>query len=147
MAGTSTSITISTSAEHLFNILKDVSAYPEFIPEMKKISILSEDDQKARIEHHTKIMGFSVDYTLDYQFDPPYRLSWSFVKGNRMKNNVGSWQLVPKGEHEVEATYNISVEVGALVPKKIVDQLMKVQLPTLMNQFKKRAESLYEKGV
>lgn len=142
MAGTSISINISTSMEDFFDLIKDVPSYPEFIPEIKKVKVISEDDDGARIEHKTKIMGFSVDYTLDYKYEAPNKISWTFVKGNRMKDNVGSWTLVSKGDHEIEATYEISVTVGALVPKKIVDQLMQVQLPSLMKQFKKRSESL-----
>jgi coenzyme Q-binding protein COQ10 len=72
-------------------------------------------------------------------------VSWTFVDGDFMKDNKGSWQLEEQGEGVTKATYNIEVALGPLVPKTIVNALVDTSLPKLLENFKKRAEALAAK--
>jgi hypothetical protein len=71
----------------------------------------------------------------------PNRVSWTFVQGEVMKDNVGAWTLEAAGEGKTRATYSIEMRLGPLVPKAIVNTLVDASLPKMLEAFKKRAES------
>ena len=60
-----------------------------------------------------------------------------------MKSNVGGWTLKDLGDGRTEATYSLNVTVkGIFVPSSIVHKLTEGTLPTTLENFKRRAESL-----
>jgi len=140
MAGVTTSVTVNTSIEKFYEVIRDVKSYPEFIPEMKKVNVISMDDTDGEVKYDLKIMGFGVSYTLKLKMTSPTEISWTFVKGTKMKDNTGYWKLKKIDDNTTEAEYKVELKLGALVPKKFTDQLTKVGLPALMKQFKERAE-------
>jgi len=142
MAGVTTKLTVNAPIEKFFEVIADVDSYPEFIPEMKSIKVISMSDTDGEVKYDLKIMGFSVSYTLKLQKTAPTELSWTFVKGTKMKDNTGHWKLTKIDDNTTEAEYKVELKLGALVPKKFSDQLTKVGLPNLMKQFKERVESL-----
>ena len=142
MAGVVTTITVNAPIEKFYEVITDVESYPEFIPEMKSVKVLSMTDTDGEVEYNLKIMGFSVSYTLKLKKNPPTELTWTFVKGTKMKDNQGHWKLKKIDDNTTEAEYKVELKLGALVPKKFTDQLTKVGLPALMKQFKDRVESL-----
>jgi len=142
MAGVTTNLTVNAPIEKFYEVISDVESYPEFIPEMKKIKVISMSDTDGEVKYDLKIMGFGVSYTLKLQKNAPTELSWTFVKGTKMKDNTGYWKLKKIDDNTTEAEYKVELRLGALVPKKFTDQLTKVGLPALMKQFKERAENL-----
>ena len=142
MAGVTTNLTVNVPIEKFYEVISDVESYPEFIPEMKAIKVISMSDTDGEVKYDLKIMGFSVSYTLKLKKNAPTELSWTFVKGTKMKDNQGYWKLKKIDDNTTEAEYKVELKLGALVPKKFTDQLTKVGLPALMKQFKERAENL-----
>jgi hypothetical protein len=66
---------------------------------------------------------------------------WTFVKGELMRDNRGSWTLESLPDGKTRATYAIEVGVGPLVPRSIVNVLVDQSLPKMLEAFKKRVES------
>jgi ribosome-associated toxin RatA of RatAB toxin-antitoxin module len=59
------------------------------------------------------------------------------------KVNRGGWTLKPlENGEKTEATYDVEVEVGFLVPKKISNMLVGQSLPDTLRRFKERAEEI-----
>ncbi len=142
MPGATTKITVNTSIEKFYEVISDFESYPEFIPEMKDIKVNSMNEKQGEIEFALKMMGMSIEYTLKFEFDAPKEAKWTFVKGNKMKDNTGYWKLTAIDKNKVEAEYHAELTLGALIPGAVADTLVKVGLPNLMKQFKDRAESL-----
>ncbi len=143
MAGATKVITIDTSLEKFYEVVYDVNKYPEFIPEMEKVNVLSMDEEKGEVKYEIKLMGMKLNYTLKLSFDKPNGMSWSFVKASKfMKDNSGYWKLKSLGENQVEAEYHVELKLGRLVPKSVEKTLAGAGLPALLKQFKERAESL-----
>jgi ribosome-associated toxin RatA of RatAB toxin-antitoxin module len=69
-------------------------------------------------------------------------MSWTFIEGEMMRDNKGSWQLEPEGEGKTKATYTVEMALGPLVPKTIVNALVDTSLPKMLDAFKKRVESI-----
>jgi len=140
MAKASRSVVIDASPELCYQVVTDLAKYPEFVDELKAVKILSEQENKMRAEFTAKVIK-EIKYTLDLTGEPGKVWKWTLVKGF-MKKNDGLWLFKDLGDGRTEATYEVDVEFGLLVPSSVVKMLNEVNLPKMLNAFKKRIESL-----
>jgi coenzyme Q-binding protein COQ10 len=84
----------------------------------------------------------TIKYALRVKEEKPKKISWTFISGDFMKDNKGSWVLEDLGGGKTKATYSIEMAFGMLVPKTVVNTLAESQLPSMMEAFKKRAETV-----
>ena len=93
--------------------------------------------------------SFIVDepsaFSVRMKAERPLKLSWTMTRGEMMKENSGSWTLKPVAGG-TEATYDIDLKLGALVPSFIEKALAESSLPGMLQNFKKQAEKLYPKA-
>ena len=140
MAGATRSITINAPQEKVFDVIADVERYPDFLPEVKKITVSNKRGAESDVHYVAEVVK-TIKYTVHLKEERPKRVSWTFVDGEFMKDNRGSWDLEDLGNGTTKATYNNEVTLGALVPKTIVNALVDTSLPKLLENFKKRAEA------
>lgn len=132
-------IKIDAPIQKVFSTIRDFQSYPTFV---KGTSSAKESKLKDSV-----VVDFEIDvikkisYRLSFQFTEPTLIEWKFVKGDLMKKNSGRWVLVPLDDKTTQASYEIDIDFGWMVPKMIVDQLTKTQLPEMLDAFKKRAEA------
>lgn len=140
MAGANRSITINAPIDTVYGVVSDVERYPEFLPEVKGVRTFNRQGNQFDAQYTAEIVK-TIKYTLRLTEQKPKKLSWTFIEGEFMKDNVGGWTLEDLGNGQTKATYEIEVTVGLLVPKTIVNALVDNQLPKMMEAFKKRAEA------
>jgi coenzyme Q-binding protein COQ10 len=138
MAGATASTLIHAPIEKVFEVITDYARYPEFLPEVKKVKVGPKANGRCEVEYEAALMK-TIHYTLRMQEDAPRGVTWTFVKGDFMKDNKGGWALEASGDG-VKATYTIEVGLSALVPKTIVNALVGSSLPKMLEAFKQRAE-------
>ncbi len=132
--------TIKAPIEYCFQAVRDFEAYPDFLKTTKSAK---EQKKKASIEVDFTINVIKeISYTLRFEEKPPYELRWVFVSGDLIKSNTGAWLFKSMSDTQTEATYQIDISFGWLVPKMIVDQITQTQLPETLEAFRKRAEKL-----
>ncbi|HUU02896.1 MAG TPA: SRPBCC family protein [Myxococcota bacterium] len=133
---------VGVAPEKIFDIIADFDSYPEFLSHLGMVAVKTESgagDRKV-VTQSVKKMGKVVSYTLDYTFDRPRKISWTFVKGQMMKDNRGSWTFEELSEGHTKITYSAEVKFGMLVPGSLVSMMISKELPQLLDAFKKRAE-------
>ena len=140
MPGASRSIVFNAPLDKCFAVIADYERYPDFLPEVKRIRTSNRRGNEVDVHYEAEVVKV-IKFTLHLKEEKP-RVSWSFIEGEFMKDNKGGWLLEDLGEGKTKATYTIEVAVGALVPKTIVNALVDTQLPKLLENFKKRIESL-----
>jgi coenzyme Q-binding protein COQ10 len=144
MAQASRSIVIDVSPDTLFDVIVDYEKYPEFLPEVKKVKIEHGSGAVKEVTYTVDIKAKVINYTLRHTADKPAKLAWTMIKGEMMKGNDGAWVLKPGPKAgSTEATYNIDLKLSALVPSFIEKALAEQQLPSLLANFKARAEKLH----
>src|SRR5690349_7313831 len=112
MAGATKSITINASPEKCFGVICDYEKYAEFLPEVRGVKVLDRKPGEARVAYDVDLGIKRVKYTLTHREETPKRMVWSFVEGEVMKDNKGSWVLEDAGGGQTRATYNIEVALG-----------------------------------
>jgi len=142
------SIDIRVPPERIFEVVQDYAKYPEFIPDLRRVSVLRKAGTQQDVEFEVELslplgMRKRIRYSLAINAEPPRSVRWSLISGEVLKGNNGSWSFRPRGQDCTEATYTIEIAFGPLVPKVISNFLAEQSLPKLLAQFKARAESLF----
>ncbi|MBM7115761.1 type II toxin-antitoxin system RatA family toxin [Archangium primigenium] len=140
MAGATRSIVINAPPEKLFDVITNYDKYGEFLSEVKKVWTSDRKGNEVKVHYEVDVIK-TIRYTILVKEERPRRMSWTFVEGEVMKDNQGSWVLEPEGEGRTKATYTVDMALGALVPKAIVNKLTETSLPKMLEAFKRRAES------
>jgi ribosome-associated toxin RatA of RatAB toxin-antitoxin module len=131
-------ITINAPVERVFEVIRDFKAYPEFVMGTEAAKVRK--TAKGLVVDFTVNLVKKIQYSILVDEKPPHQLSWTFLEGEFMKKNEGSWTLEPVGKNKTKAIYDLDVGFGWMVPQSLVDQLTKVNLPLMLESFKKRAE-------
>jgi len=139
MAGATRSVVIDAPAERVFDVIVDYDRYAEFLPEVKEARSAGRKGNEVDVHYGIDLLK-RIHYTLHMIEDRPRSVRWSFVRGELMRDNKGSWTLEPTPDGKTHATYSIEVGVGPLVPRSIVNALVDQSLPKMLEAFKKRAE-------
>jgi coenzyme Q-binding protein COQ10 len=139
MAGATRSIIINAPPEKVFDVITDYSRYAEFLPEVKKVSVSERRENEVKVHYEVTVVK-TIRYTILAREERPRKMSWSFVDGEMMRDNKGSWVLEPEGEGRTRATYTVEMALGPLVPKAIVNGLVEQSLPKMLDAFKRRIE-------
>jgi coenzyme Q-binding protein COQ10 len=144
MAQATRSVTVNVPQEKFFDVVADYEKYPEFLPEVKKVKVDAGQGAIKEVTYTVDIKAKVINYTLKHTAERPNVLRWTMVKGEMMKGNDGSWTLKPGAQpNTTDATYNIDLRLSALVPGFIEKALAEQQLPSLLANFKARAEKLH----
>jgi coenzyme Q-binding protein COQ10 len=140
MAGATQSIVINAPVEKVFDTIIQYEKYREFLTEVKEVRTSNRRGNEVDVHYKVDVIK-TIQYTIRSKEERPNRISWSFVNGEFMKDNKGSWLLEPAGEGKTKATYNVEMALGALVPKSVVNKLVETSLPKMLEAFKRRAEA------
>jgi len=142
MANAKRSIVVNVPPEKFFEVIVDYEKYAEFLPEVKKVKVEHGSGSVKEVTYQVDIKAKVISYTLKHTAEAPTRMAWTLIKGEMMKGNDGTWTLkaVPGG---TEATYSIDLRLSALVPGFIEKALAEQSLPSLLANFKARAEKLH----
>jgi ribosome-associated toxin RatA of RatAB toxin-antitoxin module len=140
MPGATRTIVINAPVEKVFDIITQYERYPEFLPEVKEVRASNRQGNTVELHYKVDVMK-TVRYSIRVTEERPRRMAWTFIEGEMMKDNKGSWLLEPEGEGKTRATYNVEMALGLLVPKAVVNALVDTSLPKMLDAFKRRAEA------
>lgn len=140
MAGATKTIVIDAPVEKVFDVLTQYETYPEYLPEAKKVTTSNRKGNTVDVHYEVDVIK-RIKYSLRMTEERPNKLSWTFIEGEFMKDNKGSWLLEADGPNKTRVTYSVEMALGALVPKSVVSALVETSLPKMLDATKKRVES------
>ena len=85
------SIEMNATAAAVMAVLTDFAAYPEFLPEIRAVEVLSAQDALWEVRFHAHVIR-PFQYTLRLERHGETRLSWSMIDG-LFTSNDGAWEL------------------------------------------------------
>jgi ribosome-associated toxin RatA of RatAB toxin-antitoxin module len=112
------SITVSASPETIYRVVIDFEHYADWVSDLKRIDVLTRDDQGRglEVEFRAAAFGRSTTYTLHYDYShAPAELSWRQVEGDLTETLNGRYQFEPVGD-ETNVTYDLEVELLVPIP-------------------------------
>src|SRR5215470_2170787 len=143
MAHASRSIEIEVAPETFFAVVQDYGRYPEFVPEVKAVRVGPRQGEVVEVTYWLDVKLKVVEFTLRHVARPPDRIDWQLVRGGElMRKNHGAWTLERTASGGTRATYDIEIDLGPLVPATFEKALKERGLPSMLANFKARAEQL-----
>lgn len=146
MAGAKHTTILDVSLDALWEVITDYEGYPKFVEGCENVTITKRDAKSVTAEYEVAMFGKKIHYTLKHTETPKKSLKWTMTEGEFFKSNDGGWDLKPKGDDQVEATYTVDVGFPLLVPKSIVNTLTGTQLPKMMKAFEDVAKAKMKKA-
>lgn len=140
MASTQQSIEINATPKQCFDIVKDFENYPKIMKEISDVEVESAGKNKFHVTYTINLIK-KIQYTVEITCKSPSRISWTFVDGDMMKDNNGSWDFEELEKGLTLATYTIEVKFGLLVPGSVAKKLISSTLPAMLKSFKKAIEA------
>jgi uncharacterized membrane protein len=139
MPRTEEQVVMDAPIERVFAVIADYERYPEFLPDMKEVRVLSRHDGVALVRFELELI-MRVSYTLRLLEDAPTRVQWTLEEAKMVAENNGGWTLVAEG-NRTRATYALEVKLRGLIPKSVSTRLLGTTLPQTLQRFKARAEA------
>lgn len=124
----------------VYGVIADYSAYPEFLTDVKRVSVLESQPDKKLVEYEVQVIK-SFRYQLWMYEKPNFEVSWKLHDGDMFKENTGGWYLKDLGDGRTQAEYKINAKFGMFVPSMIEKKLIEVNLPSMMNAYRERIAS------
>jgi hypothetical protein len=99
-------------------VVTDFEHYADWVSDLKRIDVLTRDDQGRglEVEFRAAAFGRSTTYTLHYDYaNAPGELSWHQVQGDLTETLDGRYKFEPVGD-ETFVTYDLEVELLVPIP-------------------------------
>ncbi len=141
MASASTVETFDCTPEQLYKILVDYEKYPEILTEVNKVQVIDNKPEHKIVEFQVSLIK-TFAYRLKMSEIPNKAISWTLDSGDIFKTSVGEWKLEESGG-KTKAHYSVEATFKVFVPGPIAKALVSVNLPAMMNAYKKRVKELY----
>lgn len=139
-------VAIQAPIERVFAIITDYEKYPQFLPELKSVRLLSREDGVAEVRFEVELI-MRVQYTLRLIEDAPTSVKWSLAESKMLASNNGQWRLERIDDASCRAHYGLEVKLAGMIPSSVSTRLMGTNLPQMLEHFKNRAESMQNAGV
>lgn len=128
---------VSAPVEKIWKLLIEYDKWPSFMQDLDKVVIRESKEHYAIVYVKAKApLGMDISYVLRRVYDKEkYKITWTMLEG-KAKDVQGSWQIFPVNNNLCRVVYTNYVDVGFMVPEKIVSMLTKRKLPDLANGIK-----------
>jgi ribosome-associated toxin RatA of RatAB toxin-antitoxin module len=135
---------VNGTLERCFAVVTDVERYPDWVPDVKEVSVLERDDLgRARlVSFRAGAFGRSAHYVLAYDYsDAPSTLSWTQRDGDITRSLEGSYSFVESANGATEVLYSLSIDLRVPVPGFVKRRAESNILHAALRDLKVRVES------
>lgn len=137
--GTFQTLEIDAPAEDLYDVVADVSLYPEWATGVKEAEVLETDAEGRVVRARFVLEGFikEIRYVLRYHHDRPNSLSWTSEESDDLKMMEGSYTF-NSSDGATEVIYALTVEPKFTIPGFIRRQAERQIVTTALKGLRKR---------
>lgn len=114
--------TVAASPEELFEAVSDFRSYPAWTGNVREVEVLESrsDGQPTCVKYTSGALGFTAEYTLEYEFDPPREMRWVLREGKitgpllraDIKHLDGFYRFDSLDKNLTKVTYKVSAELS-----------------------------------
>ncbi len=141
-------LVVDAPRDFCVDVAKDIEQYPEWVPELKEVTVDERDAQGLPVVATFRVGAFgrSTTYSLRYDFAGlPDRISWVLETGELTTKLDGSYRFDPvEGEPgRTDVNYDLEVELVVPLPAIVKNRAEIRIIHTALRDLKARIETLY----
>lgn len=130
------------SAEQMFNLINDVDAYPQFLPDCGDSKIVSQTESAMTASLLVSKGGIKKWFTTENVLTLNESVKMNLVDGP-FKYLVGEWTLVPLSEEACKINFNIDYEFSSKVLGIAFGRVFDHLVNNIVQSFISRAKEVY----
>jgi ribosome-associated toxin RatA of RatAB toxin-antitoxin module len=139
------SIWIGAAAADVMAVIADLSAYPQWTGEVKRVEVLATDPESGRASRARLSIDAGAlrdEQVLTYTFDGDRAVHWTLVEGEMLRSLEGSYVLTPD-DSGTATTVEYTLAVDAKIPMfgMMKPKVEKVIIDRALTGLKKRVEA------
>ncbi len=127
------------SAEHMFDLINDVEAYPEFMRGCEKAIIIERSETIMVAQLSVRKAGLRQSFTTRNELSRPESISMTLVEGP-FSRFAGQWQITPLSEQASKVALQLDFDISSGLASKALEQLFKSVADDLVGAMSARAE-------
>lgn len=142
------SVIINGPPDKVFALARDIESFPEFMPDLKKVTILEKNPDGNRVV--SEFVGFIKDFRITIKWveedewdEQAKTCKFKLVKGD-FKSYSGMWTFEPAdGGTKYTSVIDFEYEIPLIGPiiKSLVAKLMKQNVDNMLNAIKDKVEN------
>ena len=141
-------VEIEASQDVVFKVMLELEKFPEFMEDVKKITIISEEGNRRISEWESEIDGLIFKWQEeDIYYPEEYRLTYKLVKGDLDKFE-GYWKVIKISDNKSKLILFLDFDLNIPTLKSLVMPTIKFKvkknLASMIKAIKNRAESIYK---
>jgi ribosome-associated toxin RatA of RatAB toxin-antitoxin module len=123
---------VDTTPEKMWKLLVEYDKWTAFMPDLDKVIIKENKPDYAIVYVKAKApLNIDISYILKRLYNKKnYEITWTLVEG-RAKEITGSWKIYPVSASVCKVVYTNYLDLGFMVPPKLVAMLTKSKLPNV----------------
>jgi len=139
-------IEINANQDIVFKVMLDLEKFPEFMEDVKKITILQDEGNKRISEWEAEIDGLLFKWQEeDIYYPQEYKLTYKLIKGDLDKFE-GYWEIIKLNDNKSKLVIFLSFDLNIPTLKSLIMPTIKFKvkknLALMLKAIKSRAESL-----
>lgn len=121
-----------------YELVTRFEEYPAFVSDVKEARVLAHRGKSWDVWFKASVI-IDIEYTLRLTGKPGESLTWDLIESPIMSANTGGWTLVGLPGDRTRATYSVELALTRAVPGTVTRMLVQARLPSMLQDWVKRA--------
>jgi ribosome-associated toxin RatA of RatAB toxin-antitoxin module len=144
MAQVDKSVLVEYGCREMYELVRDVERYPQFLPWCSSARAVAEAGDRVRASLGIDYHGVRTSFTTENVYRAPENIEMELVEGP-FRQLRGSWSFLALGDSACKVRLRLTYEFSSRLLEKLVGRVFGFIANTLVEAFVKRAEQLYGK--
>ena len=139
------SIEVAAPCETCFELAAAIDRLPEWQSQVRSAEVheRGDDGRPSVVETVSDARVRDIKYLLRYAFDPPHRITWTYLEGD-VKDIRGEYRFEELDDGHTRVTYRLEVDpgrrLGLLLRGPLADRVRDYVMGTTLDELKAEAE-------
>ncbi|WP_417582103.1 type II toxin-antitoxin system RatA family toxin [Nitrincola sp.] len=131
------------SAEQMFDLINDVSRYPDFVPWCSRTQVLAESEDEIQATLHVAKAGLHYSFTTRNRKRRPVFMDMNLVEGPFSTFNA-VWNITPLSEDACKVEFVMRYDFAGKLASLAMNKVFTSVATTMVDVFVERADKLYD---
>lgn len=130
------------NCKQMFDLVNDISAYPEFVPGCSGARILDQSEQRIDAELQISKAGFQQRFATRNQLHEPHRIDLQLLSGP-FKSLHGAWHFKALDEQSCKVILRLEFEFSSRMLQFAFGKVFSEVNRRMVDSFSQRARMVY----
>jgi len=133
---------VNYPAQVLYDLVADISSYPDFLPWCSAAEVRIEDPDSTVATLHVAYRGIRQRFSTKNVNSPGERIDMNLVSGP-FRHLRGTWRFIPLARDASKVTLHLEYQISSTLLDRLVGPVFEHIANTFVDAFVRRADELY----